>query len=60
MSKSIKTRIKDLEKDKGGSERIVSVPSWGDYVYIDGVPVLKTEFEDDPNEREINLTWGEQ
>lgn len=58
MSKTIKARIEQLETYNGEC-RLVIVPSWGDYVYIDGKQVERAEYEPDPDEKVIKLTWGE-
>ena len=56
----LEKRVEKLEKDQG-PDRLVINPSWGDYVYIDGEPVLRSEYQGKP-EKTINiaLTWGDE
>ncbi len=56
----LEKRVEKLEAIEP-PDRLVIVPSWGDYVYIDGEPILKTEYQGKP-EKTINiaLTWGDE
>lgn len=58
IRQSILRRIEKLENEHG-PDRLVIVPSWGDYVYIDGKPIPKAEYKSEPNAKTITLSWGE-
>lgn len=58
MAKQLEKRVEKLETDQA-PDRLVVVPSWGDYVYIDGKPLLKTEYQGKPD-KTITLTWGDE
>ena len=54
----LEKRVEKLEKDQG-PDRLVINPSWGDYVYIDGEPVPRSEYKGTPD-RTINITGGDE
>ncbi len=57
--KTIKARVEQLETIREDL-RFVIVPSWGEYVYIDGKQVPKAEYSNDPEAVIINLTWDDE
>lgn len=54
----LEKRVEKLETDRG-PDRLVIVPSWGEYVYIDGKPILRSEYQGKPD-KTITLTWGDE
>ncbi len=59
MKKTIKARVERLETIREDL-RFVIVPSWGEYVYIDGKQVPKAEYSTDPNAVIIKLSWDDE
>lgn len=35
------------------------VPSWGDYVTVNGEQVLRSDYKPNPNAKKIYLSWGD-
>ena len=59
MAKTIKQRLDDLEATRQPRARVVVVPSWGDFVTVDGVEVPRAEYKRDPSAQVITLSWGD-
>lgn len=58
IRQSILRRIEKLENEHG-PDRLVIVPSWGEYVYIDGKPIPKAEYKTKPDTKTITIGWGD-